>query len=183
MKPLYVLAGLGAGLATLWGVRQILQPENTGVVTVEDIPSFNLGSSSLLGGSGGLSGVRGLRNNNPLNIRWDGRTEWQGMTGSDSGGFVIFSEPVYGIRAAARILLSYARRGIVTVSDIVSTWAPPIENDTDAYIQNVCTWTGFSPLQGIERDQYAQLLAAMIRMENGKNPYTLSEIQRGVSLA
>ena len=53
---------------------------------------------------------RGIRNNNGGNIRWDGVTDWQGMTGADAQGFVIFSDPVYGVRAMAKILLKALRK-------------------------------------------------------------------------
>ena len=48
---------------------------------------------------------RGLRNNNPLNIR-KGAQRWQGQTGND-GAFCIFESMEYGYRAAFRLLHTY----------------------------------------------------------------------------
>lgn len=81
---------------------------------------------------------RGIRNNNPGNIRhkdaWDGMADIQG---DDS--FVTFISPVWGIRAMIKVLLTYSRKyKLDTVRGIISRWAPPSENDTDEYIQFVC---------------------------------------------
>lgn len=135
---------------------------------------------------GGLfvSGVpRGIRNNNPGNIRWDGRTEWQGMIGQDSDGFVIFDTPENGIRAMARILNSYRRRGVVSLSEIVRTWAPDVENDTESYIASASQRTGFAPQKVITADDYPALIEAIIHHENGAQPYSDEDIRRGVLAA
>ena len=53
--------------------------------------------------------------------------------------FCIFDEAVMGIRALMRILLVYRfHHKKSTIDDIISRWAPPSENDTDAYIDFVC---------------------------------------------
>ena len=84
----------------------------------------------------------GARNNNPLNLR-PGQP-WEGMTGQD-GGFVVFSSPVWGFRAAVKVYIHYADRGLDTITKIISTWAPSSENDTAAYIASVCQSTGYGP--------------------------------------
>ncbi len=125
---------------------------------------------------------RGLRNNNPLNIRQTD-DQWQGQAGVDSDGFVIFKAPEYGYRAAARILKSYARRGIVTVDGIVSTWAPDSENDTESYIDHVSNVLKLGRFDPVPESRWSDLLAVMTVHENGKNPYSLDEIKNGVALA
>lgn len=127
------------------------------------------------------SEVRGLRNNNPGNIRATG-TAWNGATGDD-GSFVIFSSPEYGIRAMTRILKTYAGRGIVTIEDIIATWAPSNENDTDSYIESVANKTGLSEFQFISDSDYPDLIAAIIYHENGQNPYSAELIKRGIGMA
>ena len=125
----------------------------------------------------------GIRSNNPLNIRYLETNQWLGLVGESVGGYCIFSQPVYGIRAAARVLRSYRRRGIVTLADIVSTWAPhDDDNPTQAYINNVATWTGLRRDAVINEAEYPALLAAMIRQENGSQPYSMSLIHEGVSM-
>ena len=85
---------------------------------------------------------RGLRNNNPLNIRRSA-TRWQGAREKQTDkSFVQFESMAYGYRAAWKILQSYYERFCMegkpfTVRNIISRWAPPNENDTEAYIISV----------------------------------------------
>ena len=123
--------------------------------------------------------MRGLRNNNPLNIRrstdrWDGMAETQ--TDKD---FVQFQNMAYGYRAAWRILNTYykklkERKKHFTVENIIHRWAPPTENDTKAYIRTVLTLTSIGgkenllpPLNASGYYKLSRLLAAMTVMENG----------------
>lgn len=109
---------------------------------------------------------RGVRNCNPLNIRKGSR--WLGLARHQDGEFCTFVSNVWGVRAACKILHSYARRGIRTVADIIQTWAPPSENDTSKYIQIVCSRTGFRPNHQIDvydEDAMVALLLAMAWVE------------------
>lgn len=138
-----------------------------------------------VGGAKIVSSIRGIRNNNPLNIERGG-DQWEGMAPVQSDSrFLVFTDAVFGIRAAARILANYAKRGANTVEKIVSTWAPPNENDTEAYIKFVTQQTGFKRDQVMNKSagHYVPLLAAMIKMENGINPYSNETIAKGVSLS
>ena len=140
----------------------------------------------LFGGAKLVSAVRGIRNNNPGNIEL-GDESWQGAVPIDQqtdDRFVQFISPEYGIRAMAKILDSYARRGIVTIADIISTWAPPNENDTSAYIRAVIAdLFGVDAHTPIYRAQWPGLIAAIIHYENGIQPYDSSTLARGVALA
>lgn len=127
--------------------------------------------------------ARGLRNNNAGNIRWDNKTNWLGQVGADDKGFIIFETPEHGIRAMTRVLQSYQRRGVVTLGDIIATWAPAIENDVEAYIKSVESQTGFKRGQVMFNQNYPELIAAIIKHENGRQPYAMSLILEGVSLA
>lgn len=86
--------------------------------------------------------MRGIRNNNPLNIRRSA-TRWQGAREEQTDkSFVQFKSMAYGYRAAWKVLQSYYERFCLqgqtfTVRNIISRWAPPSENDTEAYITNV----------------------------------------------
>ena len=123
--------------------------------------------------------MRGLRNNNPLNIRrstdrWDGAAETQ--TDKD---FVQFQNMAYGYRAAWRILNTYykklkERKKHFTVENIIHRWAPPTENDTKAYIRTVLTLTSIGGKENLLPPsntsgyyKLSRLLAAMTVMENG----------------
>lgn len=134
--------------------------------------------------------ARGLRNNNPLNIRWDGRTQWQGQAGADDGGFIVFESPEYGYRAGRRILANYSARGIDDLQGIVTTWAPPNENDTGAYVDHVVkrlqkeigphVTRTFKPVTDLE---IVELFKVMTRHENGLQPYSTDLVLSGVQMA
>jgi len=124
---------------------------------------------------------RGIRNNNPGNIR-DNGTNWQGRIGGD-GAYVIFDTPENGIRAMTRVLMSYQARGIDTVREIIYTWAPPSENNTAAYMQAVASAMGVDPDTIITRASWLALVKAIIRHENGQQPYLDSTIVNGINAA
>ena len=86
--------------------------------------------------------TRGQRNNNPLNIRHSA-DRWQGACKEQTDkSFVQFETMAYGYRAAWRTLETYWKRmhaqGVAfNVRNIIGRWAPPTENDTEAYIIGV----------------------------------------------
>lgn len=131
--------------------------------------------------------TRGLRNKNPGNIRFNPNNDWKGQIGQDDKSFVIFSEYKYGIRAISRVLQSYQNRGVLTVAQIIETWAPATENDVDAYITSVEKYTGYPPwyipqsfLNG--NGGYVPLIGAIIRHENGVNPFSEKEILEAIRI-
>lgn len=110
---------------------------------------------------------RGIRNNNPLNIRHNSANNWQGMTGVDDAGFVVFDDVASGYRAADKILDSYARRDIVLVEDIINEWAPDSENNTSAYLDFVVSQDRIMAGMDTGGSNRALLLTAMVGFENG----------------
>lgn len=127
---------------------------------------------------------RGIRNNNPLNIEFSTRNNWQGQVGSD-GRFCIFQDDKYGFRAATRVLRSYQKRGINTIQSIVHTFAPSHENDSDHYANMVAKWSGYDKNKMLDvrnDDVAAKVIKAMARMEVG-HKYTIGEVMEGVKLA
>lgn len=123
---------------------------------------------------------RGIRNNNPLNIR-KSSDNWQGKTGDD-GAFVIFDTPHNGIRAAGRLLKTYRDKyGLVSIRGIINRWAPPSENDTESYITSVEKQTGLFRDLTLQAADYPAVVAAMIRHENGQQPYELALITAAVA--
>lgn len=118
---------------------------------------------------------RGIRNNNPGNI--DRRSvKWQGMDPDQSGDprFIVFTAPEWGIRAIARVLRTYRDvHGLRTPAGIINRWAPPKENDTDAYASVVARKLGVRPDDEIDIDDplvMRTLVKAIIRHENGPGP-------------
>lgn len=127
---------------------------------------------------------RGLRNNNPGNIKIE--EAWQGMTGND-GTFIIFSDIDWGTRALATDLANKIRGGLNTIRLIIEKYAPPIENNTAAYIAAVVDITGLDPDAALSMDQQTLhgLMRAVITHENGEDAADLvtgTDIDTGISM-
>lgn len=145
---------------------------------------IGLGLLLLFGGGAAVyTKTRGLRNNNPGNIRHG--AQWQGMSPTQTDeSFVQFVSPEYGIRALARVLETYAGRGLNTVASIINTYAPPTENDTGAYVNAVAVALSVDPNAPLDvAYELPELIAAIIEHENGMQPYGLDTIDRGIALA
>lgn len=110
-----------------------------------------------------------MRNCNPLNIRRVAGSVWKGQSIlQDDRKFVRFDSLEWGLRAAFRILRTYATKyKAVCIQDIIRRWAPPSENLTEQYIRNVCFWTGFGGLQRLSEADWPVLVKAMARQESG----------------
>lgn len=80
---------------------------------------------------------RGIRNNNPANIRKGDK--WQGMSATQTDkAFVQFVSMTWGVRALLKTLKTYVtKHHLHTVEEIISRWAPNNENNTTAYIKTV----------------------------------------------
>ncbi|MFQ2895822.1 hypothetical protein ACK3YL_20060 [Aeromonas caviae] len=141
--------------------------------------------------------VRGLRNNNPGNIDYHASNPWNGLDSAkpSDGRFCRFISPEYGIRAMARVLRNYTKRdglpgvggpGIDTVQEVINRWAPPSENVTSAYVAQVAKALGVNPDTPIniaDRGVMALLVEAIIRHENGQQPYSIELILCGIDMA
>lgn len=114
---------------------------------------------------------RGLRNNNPGNIR-HGTAPWRGEIPGDDPDFISFDTMTDGIRAMARLVRNYQTlHRLDTVAAIVGRWAPPNENDTAGYIAYVAESVGVAPDAGLDLSHAAvlgRLVYAVICRENGQ---------------
>lgn len=123
--------------------------------------------------SDGSGNARGVRNNNPGNIR-KSKDVWVGQTGND-GSFVTFATPAHGIRATGRNLLSYARQGYVTPEQIITRWAPPEDdNDTEGYIKFVSEYLNVprdTRLDLTDLNTLTRLSMAIMIKENGQGEF------------
>ena len=127
---------------------------------------------------------RGLRNNNPLNIRRNG-DHFQGevVAGSDRE-FKQFTSMAYGYRAAFVVLGTYLAHGRNTIEKIIRAWAPPTENNTEAYIANVEKRSGVGRNKVLTADSggdYRKIVAAMSHCENGV-PAVMADVEAGFRL-
>ena len=129
---------------------------------------------------------RGLRNNNPLNIRLSATTVWQGeIRPSQDRSFCQFRTMAYGYRAGLKLLQNYRRKhGCRTIADFIRRWAPPTENNTNGYISRVCMEmqvpASYVPDVG-DQDLPLFFAAAMSQVENGV-PAVMEDIITGWSL-
>lgn len=136
--------------------------------------------------------TRGLRNNNPLNIRKNS-TKWQGLSATQTDkSFFQFTSMAYGYRAAFKTLQTYILNKYDTdkdgvsneLEDVIMRWAPPCENNTEAYISTVERRSGVSRHTVLRRDNKEQLIAivsAMSYVENGV-PANMEDVNKGWEL-
>lgn len=130
---------------------------------------------------------RGLRNNNPLNIRKG--NNWQGERQPQTDpAFEEFQTLEDGLRAGFIIIHNYLRKRppINTVRAIISRWAPNNENNTAAYISTVCRRGALNadlPIKWEQKNVLCRLVWAMCWVELGQevsfgrieNAYELSK--------
>lgn len=121
---------------------------------------------------------RGIKNNNPLNIRRGQR--WVGMKAKQTDSqFCQFTTMAYGFRAAFILLDKYyTAYGLDTLGKVISRWAPPSENNTAAYIDTVkryytqITGTALSEQQVLDpvkfnKQMWCAIVRAMVAVECG----------------
>jgi len=132
---------------------------------------------------------RGIRNNNPGNIDFNKANKWVGQVGIERGvpnpRFAEFVDPESGIRAIAKLLIGYHKKGFTTVQMMINRWAPPLENDTGAYVKSVADRLGVSPTLHLTISLYMLqvMVTAIIQHENGYQPYNQTVIREGVRRA
>ena len=128
--------------------------------------------------------TRGIRNNNPLNIRHNADV-FQGEIKGNDKSFKTFSSMPYGYRAAFVTLHTYLTKyGLNTIEKIITRFAPPNENNTKAYIATVAKYSGVAAdeaLTATSGDKYILIVSAMSFVENGINA-DISQIKAGFNL-
>lgn len=127
---------------------------------------------------------RGIRNNNPLNIKHSA-SNWVGMSPEQTDPtFVQFQSAEYGIRAAAKILQGYQTKyALRSVAEIIGRWSA---TDQGPYIAHVSAAMGVSPNDPISLANpltMQRMITAMIAFENGRQPYAAATISTGVLTA
>ena len=133
---------------------------------------------------------RGLRNNNPLNIRRSG-DKWQGLKVlQEDKALFKFSEMKWGWRAAFRLLCHtyYNKYRLRTIRDIITRWAPPKENNTEAYIRRVTDRIGIGPDRELgdpqtHPTQWMMIGIAMAIVENGTTNLDYLSMLKGYEMA
>lgn len=130
--------------------------------------------------------TRGLRNNNPLNIRRSADVFIGEVQPSQDKEFKQFRTAAYGYRAAFKVLGTYINNyKSDTIRKIVSRWAPPEDgNDTESYIRAVSERSGIpadDPVHAGNREMMLRIVAAMGYVENGQEA-VVADVTRGWEL-
>ena len=114
---------------------------------------------------------RGLRNQNPGNIRLGSFLYKGERAQSEDSAFRQFESIGWGYRAMFVLLHTYAvKHRCRTLRDFIARYAPPSENNTEAYLRRVVTATHLSPDEMISTTDGAVMtavVAAMSEVENG----------------
>ena len=114
---------------------------------------------------------RGLRNNNPLNIRISTDKFVGEVRPSQDKAFKQFDTMAHGYRAAFKVLRTYINNyKCDTIRKIISRFAPSNENHTENYIKVVSERSGITadePILADNREMMIRIVAAMSFVENG----------------
>ena len=127
---------------------------------------------------------RGLRNNNPLNIRRTANL-WQGLSKEQNDpDFFQFESMAWGYRAAFVVLRTYRNRyGINTVERIVRRWAPEKDgNDTEYYIRKVTVLTGLERTQIVDDQDPRTMMNLVAAMTAPKSSAVSMDSQSAMPL-
>jgi hypothetical protein len=116
----------------------------------------------------------GIRNNNPTNIKWNAANAWEGQIGADPSGYAVFSDAVYGLRAAFMTLKTYAGRlgSGFTIANIGPTWTsgdpPATQAGWVAAVEAVSAIPRAQPISVTNPGQMQALVNGMVAAENGQ---------------
>lgn len=168
-----------AGVKPWWEVNPPVFDEN-GLPVDTSVADVGQRNYPLL--SGGQPVARGIRNNNPGNLRFAGQ---RGAI-PDSDGFAVFPDKSAGIAALDRQLSLYMSRGMNSIEDIISTYAPQNENDTEEYIKFVSNRTGIDRRQKLDPNDVvstSKIIRSIIDMEQGKQGQSISNTDIARSVA
>lgn len=122
-----------------------------------------------------------MRNRNPGNIRRS-KTKYLGeVTPSRDAAFKQFETMAWGYRAMFVVLHTYSRNGYRTLRQMITRYAPPVENHTERYIALVSRRADVFadvPLDTLDPAVMIPVVAAMSRMENGREAVD-SDVREG----
>ncbi len=189
-----VNGGAGSAAPDLWGLL------NEGADSSELLPAPSPAaaaaseSPSIIDWFLDMTKPRGIRNNNPGNVKRSG-SAWLGKVPSaqnTDATFEQFTAPVYGIRVIAYLLLKYQRdKGKRTIRALISEpggWAPSnTDNNPAGYATAIARAVNLRETDTVDLFASDALLTgittAIIKFENGQQPYSAEVIGEGVRMA
>lgn len=132
---------------------------------------------------------RGIRNNNPGNLRYTD-IAWKGLAlpPHDADGYCVFTTALMGLRALALDLhTANVKDKKGTVRKIIAPFAPPEDhNPTPVYIANVAAALGVGPDDPVDLTVPATLMkmtVAVVHQEDSNYNYDAHLIANAVQLA
>lgn len=171
-----VLISVGVGVAGYWFWDMFINKQQSAVV-----------NQALIGNTANASLPRGIRNNNPGNLKYSPANNWQGQTGKDNGGFCIFSAPNFGLRAVGVLLRTYINAGYNTIGKIFPRYSPDANGVSGAYAAAVSKASGIPTtkvLSASDTASIAKIIWALVPFENGAkyaNYYPLEAVLAAVN--
>lgn len=148
-------------------------------------PTIDAGPQPSATATGSTKKTRAERNFNPGNLNYAGQAGASLEAGSNAR-FAKFNSEEEGIAALVRQLRLYHQRGIDTIGEIVKKYAPPSENDTQAYVANMARWTGLSADEKLnfnDTETVRRMVEGISRKEGRYTPLTEGQIMSGINLA
>ena len=118
--------------------------------------------------------TRGIRNNNPGNIRRTSRSMWLGMREKqEDKAFLQFKDMVHGLRAMWYLLHQYRYQyNCSTIQSIIHRWAPASDGNNERdYVTFIVNRTGIPATRKLIWDyEYKAVISAMCQMESNFTP-------------
>jgi hypothetical protein len=159
LVPLAAAGIIGYLLYDRYFYRQ--QSEALNQYTVPNTPSTGVAKNA----------PRGIRNNNPGNIKWNASNNWIGQVGKDNAGFAIFDSADNGLRATGRLLKTYIRtHKLDTLAKIAPRWSPDGIGLSGAYAAGAAKIAGVGVNQRIDPNDaatMAKIIRGVVGQENG----------------
>lgn len=127
---------------------------------------------------------RAERNNNPGNLEYRGQ---DGAIPEDgSGRFAKFGSAAEGVSALVKQLQRYGARGLDSLDKIIAKYAPPGENDTQAYIDVLSQKLGVAPSEKLDLtnpDTLKTLVKGISKHEAGVDFLSNKDVMTGINMA
>ena len=134
--------------------------------------------------------TRGIRNNNPFNLEYREKEDWEGKLPHDptiESQFERFISPEAGIRAGAINVLTQFSRGDNTISKLLNTLSPPEDNNPiESYISYVSDRMNIDPDEELTLTDpmtLRGLSSAIIGFENANHAYEDELLDGGLARA
>lgn len=157
------------------------QKEHTPPKKEETVPDYGKTPDNWIQHDQFNPNTRGFRNKNPGNLR-DANNKI-GLQGQGKDTMAVFASERDGLAAMSRQLMLDAERGKNRIDDYIRKYAPANENKTQEYIDMVSKQTGYGAYESLDMhdpEVLVKLMNAMIKVENGAQPFSYDQVMEGI---